>query len=147
MKVRLVGTARLPPSARKPAALAAACLKTLKSEGAARAGEINIIFLDRGRMRALNRRFLKSGRDTDVIAFGYPPPPKALRGAAEDPFGDIFISAHRARIQAKRMGHGVLTEARELIIHGTLHLLGYEDKTPGRRALMFRKQGLLLGSS
>jgi len=145
MRVRLFGTVLLPPSARRPKALAAACLETLRSERARRAGEISIVFLNRQRMRALNRRFLKSGRDTDVIAFGYPAP-KARRPTPDEPFGDIFISSHRARIQAKELGHSVLAEARTLIIHGTLHLLGYEDKTPERRALMFGRQLRLLNS-
>lgn len=143
--MRLFGLGLLPPSSRKPRALRTSCLKTLKSEKADARGELNIIFLDRKRMRNLNRRYLGRDHDTDVIAFNYPAPLRKDSGD-EPPFGDIFISAHQARKQAKELGHPVLTEVLTLIIHGTLHLLGYEDSTPGKKARMFRKQEILLRS-
>ena len=138
MTIRIFGVARLPPSARKPRAIAAICRRILKGERAAGAGEINIVFLDRQRMRALNTRYLKKSHDTDVIAFPYAADPGPLPG--ERPFGDIFISAHKARTQAAELAHAVLNEVLILVAHGTLHLLGYDDSRPRRRAVMFKKQ-------
>lgn len=144
MIVRLFGASLLPASARKPALLKKACLKTLECEGAHGRGELNIVFLDRRRMRELNKRYLGHGHDTDVIAFSYPPAKAKER--EDPPFGDVFVSATQARVQAGQLGHPVLDEILTLIIHGTLHLLGYEDSTPKKKAGMFRRQERLLSS-
>ena len=139
MTIRFFGLARLPPSARKPRLLAAACRKALRSERADKPGELSIVFLDRREMLAMNKRFLRHGHDTDVIAFPYDGP--AGPGL---PFGDVYVSAWQARVQAKAMGHPVLTEVMTLIVHGTLHLLGWEDSSPRKKAAMFRRQESLL---
>ena len=94
-------------------------------------------------MLSLNKRFLKRSHDTDVIAFAYEPPPA---GAKDSPFGDIFVSAYQARRQAREMGHPVLDEVLTLIVHGTLHLRGWEDSTPKKKAAMFRRQEEILGA-
>lgn len=143
MTIRISGTSLLPASARKPRAVAGVCRQILKGEKADGAGEINIVFLDRRKMRALNKRFLGHDADTDVIAFNYPEDPGP--GADEKPFGDIFISSHLARVQAGQVGHSVLTEVLFLTAHGTLHLLGYDDATSRKRAVMFGKQQRAVG--
>lgn len=145
MTINLFGLNLLPLSARKPAALKAACRRALKSEKKDGAGELNIIILDRKKMRELNKRYLNHNYDTDVIAFNYPQD-KSLKGE-EIPFGDVYISAYKARIQAKEQGHPVLKEVITLVLHGTLHLLGYDDSTPRKKEAMFKKQGRLLDAS
>jgi probable rRNA maturation factor len=110
----------------------------LKIEKCQADGELNVVFLDRRQMKALNRRSLGRRHDTDVIAFNYSEDPGPMPGGR--PFGDIFISAFRARVQAEALGHPVLDEVLFLAAHGTLHLLGYDDLTAQRRAVMFRKQ-------
>ena len=142
MIIRVFGASLLPPLARRPRAIAAVCRRVLGGEKAKVGGELNVVFLDRRRMRELNKRFLGRTRDTDVIAFNYGEDPGPA--AAERPFGDIFISARKARAQAAAQGHPVLTEVLILAAHGTLHLLGYDDSTARRRAVMFRKQDLAL---
>jgi len=138
MMIRVFGTSLLPASARKPRDIAQVCRRVLKNEKAKSGGELNVVFLDRRRMRVLNKRFLGHDRDTDVIAFDYAEDPGPIRGA--QPFGDIFISAFQARRQAAQQAHPVLTEVLFLAAHGTLHLLGYDDSTSRKRAAMFRKQ-------
>jgi len=145
MTIRIFGVSLLPASARRPHAIAGVCRRVLKSERAGRREEISIVFLDRRRMRALNKRFLGRDRDTDVIAFSYPEDAGPARG--EKPFGDVFISAGLARAQAKEVGHSVLSEVLFLTAHGTLHLLGYDDKTARGRARMFRLQQKAIKSS
>lgn len=154
LTIRLFGLQLLPASARNPRLIAAVCDRAITRgsaaskgrRGAADRGELNIIFVDRRRMLSLNRRYLRHGHDTDVIAFPYASPrspgPRVGEGL---PFGDIFISAAQARRQAREMGHPVLTEVLTLALHGTLHLLGYDDSTPCQRAVMFRLQDRLLG--
>lgn len=139
MIIRLHGLALLPASARRPRAITEACRLTLRGERAGKAGELNIIFVQRARMLALNRDFLKHDHDTDVIAFRY-----EKAAGKQSPFGDVYVSAYQARIQADRLGHAVLKEVLTLVIHGTLHLLGYDDRTPGKKKEMFRAQDRLL---
>ena len=136
--IRIHGLSHLPPSARRPAAIAAVCRRALALEKVRAGGELNVVVLDRRKMRRLNRRFLGRGQDTDVIAFDYPEDPGPIPG--ERPFGDIFISAHLARAQAARLGHSVLSETLILAAHGMLHILGYDDSTGKARARMFRRQ-------
>lgn len=138
MKIRVFGAGLLPSSAAKPRAVAGVCRQILKGEGVDGPGEVNIVFLDREKMRALNKSFLGQDRDTDVIAFPYAEDPGPAQ--PEKPFGDIFISAHLARVQAEEVGHAVLDEVLFLTAHGTLHLLGYDDSTSRKRAVMFGKQ-------
>ncbi len=93
-------------------------------------------------MRALGRRFLRRGHDTDVIAFNYEAGPGRR---PDDPFGDIYVSAFMARRQARELGHPVLTEVLTLVAHGALHLLGYDDATAREKARMFRVQARVVG--
>lgn len=141
MIVRVHGAALLPPCARRPKAVAALCRKAL---GTRRddPGVLTVVFLGRREHRALNRRFLGHDYDTDVIAFPYDPPRRP-----DDPFGDVFVSARKVRSQAATLGHSPLTEALTLALHGTLHLLGYDDKTARGRARMFRRQDELLNET
>lgn len=130
----------LPASARRRNLIKKAVALTLLSEKAKIAGDINVVFASRSRMKQLNKQFLRRSHDTDVLAFNYDQPvPNA-------PFGDIFISAYQARLQAKQLGHSVLEEALTLAIHGALHLLGHDDDAPREKARMFRRQDLILAA-
>lgn len=140
MTVRVFHIGRLPPSARRPALIAAACRRALKAEAAPEKGDLNVVIMDRDGMRTLNKAYLGHDHDTDVIAFPYSDKPQA-----GEPFGDVCISAYQARRQAVQQGHGVLKEVLTLAVHGTLHLLGYRDDTAARRSAMFRRQDLILG--
>jgi rRNA maturation RNase YbeY len=135
VKISVFGTGLLPASARRPTLIRNTCLKTLRAEKSRATGDLNIIFLDKARMRKMNRGFLNHEYDTDVIAFNYDPPA----------FGDVYISAHMARLQAKDVGHSVLDEVLTLCVHGTLHLLGYDDDTAAQRREMFSRQDRILG--
>lgn len=141
MKVAVFGASRLPPSARRPALVKRACALALRGEGAVGPGELNVVFLDRRKMLELNKRFLSHSHDTDVIAFRYDDEPP---GGPSRPFGDVYVSAFQARRQAAQLGHSVLREALTLVVHGTLHLVGYDDATPRQRAAMFAEQDRIL---
>ena len=84
-----------------------------------RAAELSISFLGRDKMRSLNRRW--TGRDsvTDVLAFPLPLPDGSLAG-------DIYICPWVAAREARARGLPVRQELIRLIIHGVLHVLGYD---------------------
>jgi len=83
--------------------------------------EVALSFVEDAEIRALNRRFRKKDKPTDVLSF-----PLNER-AADGRFylGDIVISVPRAEEQAARLSHGLELELEVLTIHGFLHLLGY----------------------
>ncbi|MCS7041576.1 MAG: rRNA maturation RNase YbeY [Bryobacteraceae bacterium] len=76
-------------------------------------------------VRELNRRFLGEDRPTDVLSFP--------SGQGLGSLGDIAIAFPYARRQAAAFGHPVETELRVLLLHGLLHLLGYDHETDGGR--------------
>jgi probable rRNA maturation factor len=91
----------------------------------ARGGVTVAIVADAG-VRALNRRYRRVDRPTDVLSF-----PAGERGS----LGDIVIAAGVARRQARAAGHSVQAELRVLALHGLLHLLGYDhERDAGRMA-------------
>jgi len=89
-------------------------------------------------LRRLNREFLGHDHPTDVLSFPSPSPAGAL--------GDLAISLGRATSQAREHGHAVETEIGILMLHGVLHLLGYDHETDrGRMARAERKWRAALG--
>ena len=100
---------------------------------------VNLVFTGDAGIKALNRRFLKKNRLTDVIAFNYPPSPAP--GAV---WGEIYICLPQAARQAAAMGHSLMTELLVLVTHGALHLAGMDDATAQARAGMNAKTALLL---
>lgn len=136
-----MGLSLLPPEARRPRLISVACKHALGTRNAD--GELLIQFLSSARMRVLNKTYLHHNGDTDVISFKYDPPGVALRSA---PFGDICVSVPMARAQARQLGHSLLEEILTLVVHGTLHLLGYDDRTPRQKKLMFQQQEKILSA-
>lgn len=96
--------------------------------------EISVTFLSGQRMRALNRRALQRDRATDVIAFRLPHPGRLV--------GDMYICPSVARRSARELGITEEQELVRLVIHGTLHVLGYEhpDGTDRTMSTMWRLQ-------
>lgn len=98
-------------------------------------------------MRELNRTYRRKDRTTDVLSFGQTlgraKGERAVRKLARDvdgvlDVGDIVISAAQAARQAKRRKHPLVRETAFLAAHGALHLLGFEDETPGGYREMVR---------
>lgn len=112
---------------------------------AARAGgaELSLVLVSDRRMRALNRRYRKKDRPTDVLAF-------PLREGRFSRFrgkllGDVVISIPTAKRQAALLGHSLRDEVSRLLVHGVLHLLGYDHERSERDALrMARKEKAIL---
>ncbi len=136
---------------------------------ATRAGEaeLSLVLVSDRRMRLLNQRYRKKDRPTDVLAFpmheswppkrrssapaassakrsGYPLPPmqRVLSGVL---IGDVVISMPTAKRQAAVLGHSLREEMARLLVHGVLHLLGYDHERSERDALlMARKECAIL---
>lgn len=95
-------------------------------------GEVNILLTGNSEMQRLNLQFRHKDESTDVLSFpaGRPQPERRTGSAAA---GDIAISLPVARRQAAEAGHDLLTEIKVLILHGMLHLAGYDHETDGGR--------------
>lgn len=111
-------------------------LNLIKQEGLA-AGVINYIFCKDDYLLDLNQRFLERDTLTDVIAFDY---------SEEDAevSGDVFISIERARENAIQFEQTEIHEVLRVIIHGVLHLCGYDDKTNEQKSQMTTREDYYL---
>ena len=89
------------------------------------ATELTIVLAGDATVRRLNRVFRKKDKTTDVLSFPESGP-RTPDGAR--PLGEIVISVPQAARQAKASGHSLATELRVLVIHGYLHLLGYDHE-------------------
>lgn len=125
--------------------------KTLRLEGYCGQGEVGIALTDNRKIRELNRKYRKVDRATDVIAFpledprpSLPPQPAPLgrRGGFKEGelLGDVVISLERARSQAREYKHSRERELAILIIHGLLHLLGYDHGKKREAEVMTRRE-------
>lgn len=102
---------------------------------------VSVTFVTDRAMRALNRRHLGRDRQTDVIAFGF------RRTGSEAPIlGDVYIAPAVARASARANGVTVREELVRLVVHGTLHVLGYDhpEGDTRTRSAMWRKQERLV---
>ena len=87
---------------------------------------LTVAFVRDRKIRELNLRFRGKNQATDVLSF---PAGEPGDSAATDYLGDIVISAETAVRQAKEASHSVEREVSELVIHGVLHLCGYDHET------------------
>jgi probable rRNA maturation factor len=90
--------------------------------------EINIVFIDDKFIRKLNTIYLKHKWVTDVISF-----PLSDNKKIE---GEIYINLEQSRRQAKEYNCTFKSETQRLIIHGVLHLIGYNDITQKTKKIM-----------
>ena len=88
-----------------------------------RARELSLVICGDRRMRTLNRRYRGRDKTTDVLSF---PPGE---GAAEGFLGDLVVSAPEARRQARAARVPFRSVMEKLLLHGLLHLLGYDHET------------------
>jgi probable rRNA maturation factor len=103
------------------------------------AGQVEITIVDDAQIRELNGRYRGIARRTDVLAFPLAAPETALPLV-----GQIVISADAARRQARRLGVPLALELDLLVTHGTLHLVGYDDRDPVEADLMHRRERNIL---
>ncbi|MDD5527356.1 MAG: rRNA maturation RNase YbeY [Patescibacteria group bacterium] len=90
--------------------------------------DLSVAFIGDAKMRALNRKYRKKDCPTDVLSF---------TGDAPD-LGEIIIDPAQIKRQAKASGNSFQAELIFILIHGLLHLVGYDDKTEKERLRMIK---------
>jgi|SRR5579875_1131316 probable rRNA maturation factor len=96
--------------------------------------EISLAFVDNPTIHRLNVRYLQHDEPTDVLSFPFSEP-KASKLA-----GELVLGVEIAAQQAATRGHDVQTELTLYVIHGLLHLCGYDDHEDADRAAMRRRE-------
>jgi len=117
-----------------------AVLATLKAEGI-RDAMISIAFVGPTAIARMNQKYLRHRGATDVISFGF-----AGGGKRSAVIGDIYICPDIARTNARNQGVAITEELLRLVVHGTLHVLGYDHPVSVDRmkSAMWRKQEKIL---
>jgi len=113
------------------------------------AAEVSVLLTGDGEIAELHGQYLGVACPTDVMSFpsrgegrGIEP---EIKGAPDDAFlGDIVISEDTARSQALEYGNSLESEIALLIVHGTLHLIGYDDQDPESASAMREMEGKAL---
>lgn len=100
---------------------------------------LTVVIANNALVQALNQRYRGVDSPTDVLSFPAHEPPVALDD--EPPYlGDLIIAFPYASAQSAREQHDLSDSLALLVIHGTLHLLGYDHDTPEKRAEMWAAQ-------
>jgi probable rRNA maturation factor len=126
------------PSLRFPKRETFRAIQSVLKDESARLLRLSVVFVGSRTIRGINRRFLGHDYVTDVIAFPL--------GEEHEPGAqaEIYVNLDRAKSQARDYCVPFAEETRRLLIHGTLHLLGYSDASPGQKAKMTRREDLYL---
>ena len=129
-----------PQEFRLPSAQTLARFLAAAQEAVRLKGQVTVLLTTDAAIRKLNRQFRGKNKATDVLSF---PAEGPLRGSgAEAIAGDLAISATTALKQAREQGHSLSIEIKVLILHGVLHLAGYDHEADSgqmaRRELMLR---------
>ena len=125
--------------------------KVLTAESTDSAAEVSLMITGQARIHELNRQYLGEDRPTDVLAFPMQPAPET---AERPPFiappdgikhlGEVIISYTQAVIQAAERQQPIKKEVALLIIHGILHLLGYDHDVPEAERQMRAREAQIL---
>ena len=125
-----------------PEQLSELVLSTIRHEGFDKPSTVGLLVTSDDNIRKLNLQYRGQDSPTDVLAFsagegsdGFVSPPSLPHH-----LGDIVVSYPRAVAQAAEYGHSMEEELSRLVVHGVLHLLGYDDQTQKDRDAMWRRQ-------
>ena len=126
-------------------------IRALEVEGIISSVEIGLVITDNKTIQKLNRTYRDEDKPTDVLAF------HMIHGTSEElelPFvgppdgvhhlGEVVISYPQAVKQAGEQGHSVAQELAVLVVHGVLHLLGYDHELPAERQQMRAEENKIL---
>jgi probable rRNA maturation factor len=108
------------------------------AQGEALQGAVDIVFCSDEKVRELNKAYRKLDKVTDVLSFEW----------HEDDFaGEIFIATAQTERQAPRFKNNYFNELRRVVVHGMLHLCGYDHLKTGERKVMREKEDFYLAST
>ena len=116
--------------------------------------ELGLVITSQERVRQLNKSYLGRDEPTDVLAFSMLPagetgvdlPPFVTPPDGTLHLGEVIISYPQAVIQAEEHQHSIRKEIAILVVHGVLHLLGYEDGNPELKRQMADREAEILTS-
>ena len=114
----------------------------LKSENVDN-GIVNIIIVDNDRIKCINKDYRNKDKETDVISFALEDDDTFIELPVRV-LGDIYISIDKVKSQASDYGHSEKREICFLVVHGILHLLGYDHMNESDEKNMFSKQDKIL---
>lgn len=138
MDVFLANEQELVLDEQRLAALARHVLSAEKVDGTA---ELSVLFVTSDHIRQLNARFAGEDHPTDVLAF---PMMEEEDGALL--LGDVVVCPKVAEKNAAQLGHGLPAELDALVVHGTLHLLGYDHQDAEDKTKMDRRMNEVLSA-
>lgn len=123
--------------------------QVLKAEEVAHPYEVSMVFTDSETVQQLNRDYRGMDEPTDVLAFYMLPQGEGNDSFALPPdevtrLGEVIISYPQAMEQAREQGHSPERELALLIVHGILHLLGYDHEKPEEEDEMRKREKELL---
>ena len=109
---------------------------------APRAGVVNVVVVDDREIRRLNRRYRGKDRPTDVLSFSYRGP--GTRPARDAVIGDVFVSHQTLARDARRLKVEARDLAMRIVVHGCLHVIGYDHESDSEAARMERRERAIL---
>ena len=118
--------------------------QTLLVQGVSSDVELGLVITSQERVQELNKSYREKDEPTDVLAFymtsvDFIEPPDGMRH-----LGEVIISYPQAVLQAKEQRHSIKKELAVLIVHGVLHLLGYDHEEPGQERQMRGREADIL---
>lgn len=145
MKLLLRSKVKSPLSEARLRRLSSLVLKSVRGASFERRSELSVVLTGDGEVRKLNRAYRKKDKTTDVLSFPLleGPGPGERRGPTTA-LGDVVISVPQTRRQAAAQGKGFREELALLLVHGILHLLGYDHGTRAGEKRMFGLQDRIL---
>lgn len=99
-------------------------------------GILNVVFVNDKYIRALNKAYREKDEPTDVLSFSYGP---------DDLIGEVYVSVETAKRQAEELKHPLSDELIRLIVHGILHVHGYDHEKEADFRKMFAMEKKVLG--
>ncbi|MCH8814561.1 MAG: rRNA maturation RNase YbeY [Chloroflexi bacterium] len=109
--------------------------------------ELGIVVTDDEQIRDLNRKYADEDKATDVLSFSLREGEEFVSPDDVTRLGEVIISYPTAERQAKEAGHSATEEVSHLLVHGILHLLGYDHAEPDDERKMRAREDELLGTS
>ena len=108
------------------------CINALAKQELREIGDITFVFCDDNYLLKINKEFLDHDTYTDIIAFDY--------SAGNEIISEIYVSTTRVEENAKKYKQTFKDEIHRVMIHGVLHLCGYNDKLAEERQIMRDKE-------
>jgi probable rRNA maturation factor len=118
-----------------------AAYAAIEHEAESQDADLSIVLTDNEHLQELNLNYLGIDAPTDVLSF---PASETDPESGARYIGDILISIPRAQSQAEAAGHPLESEVQLLVVHGVLHLLGYDHAEPEEKARMWKTQAEIL---